>query len=118
MDNAGAPGTSQALGSDSTVQRINTGTQNAGTDGYGFLVNLGDIPLGNGAYIFWDTTSSAPAGAASARFTSELNGLFGYSSSGSKLAFQLLDTPACNAVTMPSTCPLLLSPSLPHQQLE
>lgn len=50
LNNAAAPGTSQSLGSDPTVQLINNGTQNAGTDGYRFLVNLGSIPLGNGTY--------------------------------------------------------------------
>ena len=76
-NNAGAPGTSLALGSDSSVQLVNNGTQNVGTDEYRFLVNLGSIPLGAGTYwlamhegamgtaadgtsIYWDTTSSAP----------------------------------------------------------
>ena len=91
-------------------------------------MNLGSIPLGNGTYWlalhegvmgtasdgtsnYWDTTSSAPAGAASARVTSQLNGLSGYGSSGSKLAFQLLDTPAYNVVPGPSTWALMLSAS-------
>ena len=127
LDNAGAPGTSQALGSDSTVQLINNGTRNSGTDEYRFLVNLGSISLGVGAYwlalhegtmgtasdntiIFWDTTGSAPAGTPNVQGTSDLSGLSGYSAQNSvKLAFQLLDAPAYNAVPEPSTWVLMLS---------
>jgi len=127
LDNAGAPGTSQALGSDSTVQLINNGTQNFGTDEYRFLVNLGSISLGAGTYwlalhegtmgtaydgtdIYWDTTGSAPAGTPNAQeTTTDLSGLSGYGASSATLAFQLLDAPAYNAVPEPSTCVLMLS---------
>jgi hypothetical protein len=125
-DNAGAPGTSQALGSDSTVQLINNGTQNFGTDEYRFLVNLGSISLGVGTYwlalhegtmgtaydgttIYWDSTGSAPAGTPNAQGTFDLSGLSGYVAGNFKLAFQLLDSPAYNAVPEPSTWVLMLS---------
>lgn len=118
-DNAGTPGTSQALGSDPTVQLINNR----------ILVNLGSIPLGAGTYwlavhegamgtpsdgstVFWNTTASAPAGVADVRFTSDLNGLSGYSTfntAGLKGAFQLLDAPAYNPIPEPSTWVLMLS---------
>lgn len=126
LDNAGAPGAGQALGSDSTVQLINNGTQNLGTDEYRFLVNLGSIPLGNGTYwlalhegtmgtasdgttISWKITGSAPAGAAFRLATPQLDGLAGYRPGPFKLALQLLDAPAYNAVPEPSTWVLMLS---------
>jgi hypothetical protein len=126
LDNAGAPGTSQALGSDSTVQLINNGTQNFGKDEYRFLVNLGSISLGAGTYwlalhegtmgtasdgteIYWDSTGSAPAGMPNHQSTADLSGLSGYSERFRKNAFQLLDSPAYNAVPEPSTWVLMLS---------
>jgi hypothetical protein len=125
-NNAGAPGTSLALGSDSSVQLVDNRTKNLGTDEYRFLVNLGSIPLAAGTYwlalhegtmgtafdattIYWDTTSSAPAGAATWQTTTDLGGLSGYSSEAFKLSFQLLDAPAYNAVPEPSTWVLMLS---------
>jgi len=129
-NNAGAPGTSLALGSDSSVQLVNNGTQNVGTDEYRFLVNLGSIPLGAGTYwlamhegamgtaadgtsIYWDTTSSAPVGTPIGKTTTQLDGLSGYAntSTNSAFAFQLLDAPAYNAVPEPSTWVLMLSAS-------
>ena len=126
-NDSGAPGTSLALGSDSSVQLVDNGTQNWGTNEYRFLVNLGPIPLAAGTYwlalhegnmgtafdgteISWDTTGSAPAGA-DRQTTSQLSGLSGYSTSppSLKLAFQLLDAPAYNAVPEPSTWVLMLS---------
>ncbi len=115
------------MGSDSTVQWINNLTVNAGTDEYRFLVNRGSIPLGPGTYwlashegtmgkasdgteIYWPPPGSAPVGTAPAQSTPQLNGLSGYSSKGDiKLAFQLLDAPAYNAVPEPSTWVLMLS---------
>jgi hypothetical protein len=127
-DNAGTPGTSLALGSDSSVRLIDNATRNAGTHEYQFLVNLGSIPLGAGTYwlalhegtmgtpgdgtiIFWSTTSSAPLGTPVARVTSDLNGLTGYTNTvlNSPLAFQLLDAPAYNPIPEPSTWVLSLS---------
>lgn len=61
--------------------------------------------------IYWDTTSSAPAGAATFQVTTDFGGPSGYNNSSKPLtlAFQLLDAPASNAVPEPSTWVLLLS---------
>ncbi len=126
-DNAGAPGTSLFLGSDSSVQLINNGTQNPGMDEYRFLVNLGSVPLAAGTYwlafheglmgtaddgtpIFWSSTSSAPPGTADFYATFQADGLAPYGSSELfQTAFQLRDTPAYTSVPEPSTWVLVLS---------
>ena len=108
-DNAGAPGSSVAVGSDPSVVLIDNHTVNAGTEEFRFVVNLGSISLGPGTYwlalregamgtlpdntlIFWDSTASTSSGLP--QVTSDGDGLTGYSVFGNEsLAFQLVSTP-------------------------
>ena len=110
-DNAGAPGSSLAAGSDPFVVLIDNHTLTVGTEEYRFVVNLGSISLNPGTYwlalhegaigspadgtpIYWDTTSSTTS--ALPQKTSDTTGTTGYTQAvqlSRSLSFQLVSTP-------------------------
>lgn len=110
-DNAGAPGSSVALGSDASVVISDNHTQNSGTEEYQFSVNLGSIALNPGTYwlalhegamgtpsdgtpIYWDSTASVIS--ATPQVTDDPNALIGYTifdSSFPSLSFELISEP-------------------------